>query len=157
MSAAGPDLSGSGALQEVGAGAVTRPGAERLLLGAALLGLCAAAAVLWLIADQMPLLPTICPVRRLTGLYCPGCGSTRAAAAVLHGDLLAALDYNPLAMAFAPILFYAGLKQAARMLTGRTIPRRHIQAHYIWALLGLICLYAILRNLPWEPFALLAP
>lgn len=35
-----------------------------------------------------------CPFRRLTGLDCPFCGATRAAAALGHVDLLAALDHN---------------------------------------------------------------
>ena len=35
-----------------------------------------------------------CPFYRLTGLYCPGCGSGRAVRALLHGHLLQALSYN---------------------------------------------------------------
>lgn len=37
-----------------------------------------------------------CWFRRLTGLPCPTCGATRSALSLVHGDLLAALRYNPL-------------------------------------------------------------
>lgn len=39
-----------------------------------------------------------CPTYTLTGIPCPGCGSTRATLALLHGDILQALWYNPLAI-----------------------------------------------------------
>ena len=37
-----------------------------------------------------------CWFRRLTGLPCPTCGATRSALSLAHGDLAAALRYNPL-------------------------------------------------------------
>jgi hypothetical protein len=37
----------------------------------------------------------LCPVHRLTGLPCPGCGLSRAMAAVSQGDLSAAVGLNP--------------------------------------------------------------
>ncbi|MFB7503929.1 DUF2752 domain-containing protein, partial [Streptomyces broussonetiae] len=36
----------------------------------------------------------VCPLYRLTGLYCPGCGGLRSAHAFVHGDLLTALRDN---------------------------------------------------------------
>jgi Protein of unknown function (DUF2752) len=42
-------------------------------------------------------LPTpLCPLHAVTGLPCPTCGSTRAASALVRGDLAAALTWNPL-------------------------------------------------------------
>ena len=40
----------------------------------------------------------LCPLYELTGLYCPGCGSGRAARALLRGDLGACLGHNLLAL-----------------------------------------------------------
>jgi hypothetical protein len=37
-----------------------------------------------------------CWFRRLTGLPCPTCGATRSALSLAHGNLAAALRYNPL-------------------------------------------------------------
>jgi len=53
-----------------------------------------------------PLLPA-CPFRALTGLPCLSCGTTRAAVALLHGDIVRALAINPLAT-LAGIAFIAG-------------------------------------------------
>lgn len=37
-----------------------------------------------------------CFFSEIVGIYCPGCGGTRAAEALLHGRLLQALWYHPL-------------------------------------------------------------
>jgi hypothetical protein len=39
-----------------------------------------------------------CPIHSLTGLLCPGCGSQRAAIALLDGDLKTAISLNSLLM-----------------------------------------------------------
>ncbi len=60
-------------------------------------------------ADQ-PAGVTTCLFRRITGQPCPTCGSTRAAAALLHADVPAAFRLNPLTttlMLAAPLLIAA--------------------------------------------------
>jgi hypothetical protein len=46
-------------------------------------------------ATSALLLRFTCPLRALTGIACPACGATRAGAAILQGDLRAALALNP--------------------------------------------------------------
>jgi hypothetical protein len=41
--------------------------------------------------------PTLCPFAICTGMACPGCGMTRAAAQLLRGDFGAAMTFHPLA------------------------------------------------------------
>jgi hypothetical protein len=48
--------------------------------------------------------PTLCPIALLTGVACPGCGMTRAASALLRGDVDLALDYHPLIPLIAVLL-----------------------------------------------------
>jgi len=38
---------------------------------------------------------TVCILKRTTGIPCPSCGSTRSILSLLHGDLVAALLWNP--------------------------------------------------------------
>lgn len=51
-----------------------------------------------------------CPVPAYTGLACPGCGSLRAAHALAHGDVTAALGDNALLVAGAAVLAVALLR-----------------------------------------------
>ncbi len=115
--------------------------------GAALAGL----AVLKLFDKQLgPLLPP-CPLHALTGLYCPGCGSTRATRALLQGDLLAAWSFNPLFTLSLPLL--AAILISARF-SSRPLGGSPLLA---WSLLAVIVLFGIARNLPMAPFTALAP
>ncbi len=49
-----------------------------------------------------------CTFKRLTGLPCPTCGSTRSLTHLAHGDIFAALAMNPLAAAgvLTAVLFF---------------------------------------------------
>jgi hypothetical protein len=52
------------------------------------------------LAPVLPVLARLapaCPFHALTGVPCPGCGTTRAALAFFRGDVAAALAWNPLA------------------------------------------------------------
>jgi len=96
-----------------------------------------------------------CPFHTLTGLFCPGCGSTRCLYALTHLDLTGALAMNPLLVVSLPplallVLHGAGLlpRQLLGLAASLANPR-------LW--LVLLPGFAFLRNLPWMPFALLAP
>ena len=98
-----------------------------------------------------------CPLYAFTGLYCPGCGSTRALHYLLHGDLYAAFAMNPLAILALPFLVYGSVSYLSLQVRGRYLPRVFIPGRWIWALGVLIVLYAVARNIPTYPFNLLAP
>ena len=83
------------------------PGFRRHPVGLALLGLAAAAGavVLWNVDPRQagsPLPP--CPSEWLTGLFCPGCGTTRALHALLHLDFASAMAMNPLLVLSLPFV-----------------------------------------------------
>ena len=116
----------------------------------------AAVAVLWRVDPNQPgsLLPA-CPLHAFTGLYCPGCGATRALHALVHGDFGQAMAMNPLFTLALPLLVLM-LLDALRSLPAplAAFTRRFCDARP-WAVLVLG--FALLRNLPWLPFNLLAP
>ena len=88
-----------------------------------------------------------CPLYRTTGLFCPGCGSTRALHQLSHGNLWAAIRFNPLAVAALPVLALLVIRPQPQWLGAR----------WIWILLVVVIAFGVLRNLPWYPWTLLAP
>lgn len=96
-----------------------------------------------------------CVFHELTGLYCPGCGAARAFHALVHGDFLAALDYNPLLVIALPVI----IAMIVLEIVGYFCNRRYglFQMWQAVALVTLIVAYTVLRNLPIEPFTYLAP
>ena len=51
---------------------------------------------LFLAFALIPQVPSVCPTARIFHVPCPSCGLTRAARAVLHGDLAGATHLHPL-------------------------------------------------------------
>lgn len=60
----------------------------------------------------------LCVFKRLTGIPCPTCGSTRIAIRLARGDLAQAWCYNPLVFTVA-VVFIAGL--LVRVMLGRAV------------------------------------
>lgn len=58
-----------------------------------------------------------CPLHYLTGLYCPGCGGTRAFVALVHGQFLTSLYYHPLVLYTAVCLVWYLLKQIVQAVS----------------------------------------
>lgn len=98
-----------------------------------------------------------CIFHKLTGLYCPGCGTLRALHQLLHGHFLAALDYNSLMVLLLPFLLYSFFSYGMLIIRGRALSRIFIPALWIRILLVAIIVFWILRNIPIYPFTWLAP
>jgi len=98
-----------------------------------------------------------CPVRYLTGWYCPGCGSLRAIHQLLHGNLQAGWAMNPLAVILLPFLLYGLVSHVLLEIRGRGLPQTFLPAVWIRALCVVIILFGVARNLPLHPLNLLAP
>jgi hypothetical protein len=96
----------------------------------------------------------VCQFHRLTGLNCPGCGMTRAAYALLHGDAWTALHDNALFVAVLGGLALRGVWFAVNQARGR---RNGVffRAQWLWWLLVVALVFTVLRNLP--AFAFLSP
>jgi len=94
-----------------------------------------------------------CPFRLVTGLQCPGCGSTRACYQLLHLHPVAAFKLNPLFVLTLPFIIYGFLGFTRSALTGRPQRRVFIPSFYLWGWLVLIVVFWIFRNTPWYPFA----
>ena len=65
------------------------------------------------ILDIMP----PCILHYFTGLYCPGCGGTRAFIALIHGRFLKSLYYHPLVLYTVVCLVWYLLKQTIKVIS----------------------------------------
>jgi Protein of unknown function (DUF2752) len=93
-----------------------------------------------------------CPFHTLTGLQCPGCGSTRALYQILHLHPGAAFKLNPLTVLMLPFIAYSFLGYTKSVITGQPQRRIFIPPLYMWLFLALLIFFWIFRNTPWYPF-----
>ena len=96
--------------------------------------------------------PPSCLVKLTTGFDCPGCGGTRAAWYLMHGDLGAAARHHLLFVFAVPFMLYAYVAWAANKAFGRKLPQLSISPKAIAWFLAAWGVFTILRNLPWAPF-----
>jgi hypothetical protein len=106
----------------------------------------AAAVLLRFPPDRYTFYPQ-CPIYRYLHLQCPGCGATRALAALLHGHIAEALRLNalttlltPFAAAYAAFCYRSFLRREAIQL-----PRIPLPA--VYTSLVAAVLFAIVRNI----------
>lgn len=125
-----------------------------LLAGLGVLGF----GVWWLIGHGPGSLPIRCLFHEFTGLYCPGCGMTRAAHATFGGRLGDAFRFNSLGMLLLPVALLGLAFEAQGWIFGNKPRWRIPLGLYGAAILAvLVIAFTVLRNLPWWPFTLLAP
>jgi hypothetical protein len=99
-----------------------------------------------------------CPFLYLTGYYCPGCGSLRGLNCLLHGRILAALDYNPLMVISIPLILYLVISNSRIKINHKYIFTRHLFSPLFYKIfIALIILFGIVRNINAYPFNILAP
>lgn len=87
-----------------------------------------------------------CMFRMITGLYCPGCGGTRAVKALLQARPFVSFLYHPLVLYTAlAALFFAG----SRLIYWKTKNPRfrlYLENSYIYVGLGIIGLNFVVKN-----------
>lgn len=130
---------------------------DRWFAAALLLAALGALAVVWKVnPSQHPNLPE-CPTLGLLGVYCPGCGSTRATHHLLNGRLATAWSFNPLmVLVGAPLGIAYAAALASAILTGRR-PMWRPPARLAYAIAVLLLLYMGVRNIPGTQFDWLRP
>lgn len=90
-----------------------------------------------------------CPVRQVTGWWCPFCGATRAVSKLVRGDLSAAFRYNAMLVLLLPVV--------AIMWTAAAFPDRFERLDWIRArttqiytvLAVVFGVFFVLRNTPF--------
>jgi hypothetical protein len=102
--------------------------------------------------DSAPDAAPTCLLKLTTGLDCPGCGGTRAAWYLLHGDVGAAARHHIVFVFAVPFLIYFYVAWAVRAAFGRKLPQLRIGPTTVGVFLAAWLVFSVLRNLPWAPF-----
>jgi len=98
-----------------------------------------------------------CPFYSATGIYCPGCGSQRAAHQVLNGHIIEGIRHNYLIALLALVLLYQAFTYIMNDLLNKNIPNLLHRSKVTFGILITIMLFWILRNINLFPFTELAP
>jgi hypothetical protein len=133
---------------------------SRLVLALAIAcGLALGVAILYGTPPEQNRFAPPCLFHRMTGLHCPGCGATRAVYALLHLHLGEAVKKNVLFVIALPFLIVGCARGVWAWLRGQAPPEPKFlnRPRNAMIMTVVIFAFAILRNLPWPPFTLLAP
>jgi uncharacterized protein DUF2752 len=110
------------------------------------LAILAGAGVLYFFPPEIYHFYPQCPVFRYLHLYCPGCGATRALAALLHGEIRAAAHYNALVVLLIPPALYCLIKSYVGILRGYTFSWPQLSPAAINLILLAALFFAAVRN-----------
>lgn len=130
---------------------------ERFLAAAGVLSVGGASFFVWYFNPSVQGFFPVCPLYKLTGLACPGCGLTRGFHALFHGDVLTALDFNAMLPVYAVFFGYIFLGLFLIAVRGRGVSLKFLHPAIIAAFLIVSFGFAVLRNLPFYPFTILYP
>ena len=72
---------------------------------------------------------------------------------LLHGNFIAAFEFNPLLLLSLPFLIYALLRYSYRVMSGQPIAHNSLAPKYIYTIFGVVLFFWVFRNTPLYPFA----
>lgn len=77
-----------------------------------------------------------CLFHLMTGLYCPGCGGTRAVRYLLHGQILKSIQYHPLVFYMAAVVAVEAVTYGFSKVTKR--PGMHVKRYDMFVYIGVV-------------------
>jgi hypothetical protein len=93
-----------------------------------------------------------CLLKYTTGFVCPGCGGTRAAWFLLHGDIPDAARHHAVFVFAVPFLLYMYFAWALKRVFRWNVPQLTLSPGVIGAFIAVWGVFSVVRNLPWAPF-----
>lgn len=115
------------------------------------LGLCAVCAIggLLLTVFHISLTeinPWPCTLYTAVGLYCPGCGGTRAVSCLLQGEWIRSFCYHPVVPYTALLVACYTLSHTVSILTKGKVKAMLFRPIYFYVMIGIILLNWIIKN-----------
>ncbi|MFD7124902.1 MULTISPECIES: DUF2752 domain-containing protein [Streptomyces] len=90
----------------------------------------------------------VCPLLKLTGVLCPGCGGLRSAHAFITGDLGAALEANAIATVGYFLFAAVWVLWLVRAWRGQPL-RIGLAPVWWWGVGAVLLIFTVVRNLPF--------
>ncbi|GAA4659929.1 DUF2752 domain-containing protein [Gordonia humi] len=135
-------------------GVVTAVARHRVAGPAVILaGAAAAGALVWFADPMTPggIIPP-CPTNALLHIDCPGCGVSRAVYCLLHGDVAGALRFNAVAVVGLVLMAVAFVTYTVGLWRGRRVRSWQHWRYTPTAVMVVIGVWTVIRNIPIAPF-----
>lgn len=87
-----------------------------------------------------------CSIYRVTGLYCGGCGGTRAVFALLEGKILLSLHYHPLILYLAVLYLLFLVRGLLAFFSRGRYPYMKFRLAYVYIGVGITLVQLIVKN-----------
>lgn len=87
-----------------------------------------------------------CVAWRYLGIYCPGCGGTRAVIALLHGQFLKSLWYHPIVMYVVVMYVCFMFSHTLEKLHFPLVKGMHFHIWMIYAMPVILAVNVVLKN-----------
>jgi cell shape-determining protein MreD len=89
-----------------------------------------------------------CPIHQTFGIQCPGCGATRALAALMHGHLLQAMRLNALFVILLPFGLVGAVQTYRRAIGPSSFRWPHVSNAALCGAVIVSAVFTIARNVP---------
>ena len=100
----------------------------------------------YLLLHELTGFSIFCPVYKISGMYCPGCGVSRMFFHLFNGEIYEAFSSNCLLFCLLPVAVFECLFHGYRYVrygNGRFFKAERIG---LWVVVGLLVAFGILRN-----------
>jgi Protein of unknown function (DUF2752) len=91
-----------------------------------------------------------CPIHQLLHLQCPGCGATRALAALLRGHFAEAMHLNALVTLLLPFAAIYGILCYRRLLQSKPLRWPQPPPAVLYTAFALAAIFTVIRSIPYR-------
>ena len=89
-----------------------------------------------------------CTFNKVTGLYCPGCGGTRATIALFRGQIIRSFRFHPFVLYGSVVGGWFMISQTIQRISKDRIKiGMHFRPVYLWIALALIIINFLIKNM----------
>lgn len=88
-----------------------------------------------------------CVFHLITGLECPGCGTTRMFASLARLDFVSAWHFNPVVLVMLPFIAYIIVKDVVQWIKHGKTKSTRFENYMQYAMVAVLVVFGIVRNI----------